>query len=128
VSGARKIDPIAAGLLGRCPECGEGELFAGYLKAAQSCGSCSADFSRADSGDGPAVFVMFVVGFIVVPLALVLEVAARPPVWLHLVLWIPLAIVLTLALLRPFKGVLITLQLHHKAEEARLEGDDTRSP
>jgi uncharacterized protein (DUF983 family) len=114
--------------MGRCPGCGEGDLFAGYLKAARVCGSCGADFSRADSGDGPAVFVMFVVGFIVVPLALVLEVAARPPVWLHLLLWIPLAIVLTLALLRPFKGVLIALQLHHKAEEARLEDDDMRSP
>jgi uncharacterized protein (DUF983 family) len=96
-------------------------LFDGFLKVAARCDSCGADLAKADSGDGPAVFVMFVVGFIVVPLALLLEIAARPPVWVHLLLWIPLIAVLTLALLRPFKGVLIVLQFHHKAEEARLE-------
>lgn len=120
---ARRVDPVSAGLRGRCPACGEGDLFIGFLKVAPRCESCGADLSKADSGDGPAVFVMFVVGFIVVPLALVLELAARPPVWLHLLLWLPLSIVLTLLLLRPFKGVLITLQFHHKAEEARLEDD-----
>lgn len=64
---------------------------------------------------------MFAVGFIVVPLALVLEVAVQPPVWLHLLLWLPLTTVLTLAFLRPFKGVLIALQFHNNAEEARLD-------
>lgn len=123
MTGGARPSPIATGLRGRCPECGEGELFAGFLKVAPRCESCGADLAKADSGDGPAVFVMFVVGFIVVPLALLLEVAARPPVWLHLVLWIPLIILLTLLLLRPFKGVLLALQFHHKAEEARLEDD-----
>ncbi|MGD2132320.1 MAG: DUF983 domain-containing protein [Maricaulaceae bacterium] len=118
------VNPIAAGLKGRCPVCGEGDLFAGYLTVASECESCGADLSKADSGDGPAVFVMFVVGFIVVPLALVLEVALSPPIWLHLLLWIPLATVLTLMLLRPFKGVMITLQFHNKAEEARFEDDE----
>lgn len=119
----KSVNPISAGLRGRCPVCGEGDLFDGYLKVARSCESCGADLSKADSGDGPAVFVMFVVGFIVVPLALVLELAARPPIWLHLILWLPLTMILSLMLLRPFKGVLITLQFHNKAEEARFEGD-----
>jgi uncharacterized protein (DUF983 family) len=124
VTGRKQVQPISAGLRGRCPECGEGDLFAGFLKVAKRCGSCGADLSKADSGDGPAVFVMFVVGFIVVPLALVFEVALRPPIWLHMVVWLPLAAALTLLLLRPFKGVLIALQFHNKAEEARLDRDD----
>jgi len=112
------------GLTGRCPACGEGDLFSAFLTVAPQCESCGADLGAADSGDGPAVFVMFIVGFIVVPLALVLEVAAQPPMWLHLLLWLPLASVLTLALLRPFKGVLIALQFHNKAEEARLDSEE----
>ena len=118
-----RVNPLAAGLRARCPVCGEGDLFDGFLKVAERCESCGADLSKADSGDGPAVFVMFVVGFIVVPLALVLEVAVRPPIWLHLLLWLPLALLLTLLLLRPFKGVMIALQFHHRAEEARLDDD-----
>lgn len=125
---APRVNPILAGLRARCPECGEGDLFEGFLKVAPRCESCGADLSKADSGDGPAVFVMFVVGFIVVPLALLLEVAVRPPIWVHFILWLPLATVLSLALLRPFKGVLVTLQFHHRAEEAQVERDDAGSP
>ncbi len=126
MTGERRVNPISAGLRGRCPVCGEGDLFSGFLTVTPRCESCGADLSKADSGDGPAVFVMFIVGFIVVPLALFLEVAARPPVWLHLILWLPLSLILTLLLLRPFKGVLITLQFHNKAEEGRLEDDDPK--
>ena len=116
--------PIVAGLRCRCPVCGEGDLLEGFLGVRSECDSCGADLSKADSGDGPAVFVMFLVGFIVVPLALALEVGARPPLWLHLLLWLPLSLALTLAFLRPFKGVLVALQFHHGAEEARLEDDE----
>ena len=118
-----RVNPISAGLRGRCPECGEGDLFDGFLGVARRCESCGADLSKADSGDGPAVFVIFVVGFIVVPLALLLEVAAQPPIWLHLLLWLPATVILTLLLLRPFKGVLVALQFHHRAEEARFDED-----
>jgi uncharacterized protein (DUF983 family) len=128
VSGTKRVDPFVAGLRGRCPECGEGSLFDGFLRVARRCESCGADLSKADSGDGPAVFVMFVVGFIVVPLALVLEVALQPPVWVHFLLWIPIATALTLLLLRPFKGVMLALQFHHKAEEARLDDDGPSAP
>jgi uncharacterized protein (DUF983 family) len=121
MSGRRAANPILTGVLCRCPVCGEGPLFEGFLKVVDRCESCGADLTKADSGDGPAVFVMFIVGFIVVPLALVFEVALRPPVWLHMLLWLPLATILTLLLLRPFKGVMIVLQFHHKAEEGKLE-------
>jgi len=114
-------NPFLAGLLGRCPRCGEGPLFKSYLKVAERCSACDLDFSDEDSGDGPAVFVMSIVGFIVVPAALVLEVTVTPPMWLHMVLWLPIATLITLALLPPFKATLFALQYKHNAHEAQLD-------
>lgn len=117
--------PFSAGVRGRCPRCGEGRLFEGFLKIAPACETCGLDFSGEDAGDGPAVFIMFLVGAIVVPLALLLHLWLAPPTWVHLVLWIPAVIGLSLALLRPFKGVMFALQYKHGAREARLdEGDE----
>jgi uncharacterized protein (DUF983 family) len=112
--------PIATGLRGRCPRCGEGRLFGGYLKLAPRCAACGLDFGFADSADGPAVFAILIVGFIIAGAALLTEVAYSPPIWLHFVLWMPLVLVLCLGAMRPLKGVLIALQFHHKAEEGRL--------
>ncbi len=116
--------PIARGLLGRCPRCGEGKLFQGFLALAPRCEVCELDYSFADSADGPAVFVMFFSGFVVAGLALVVEALFQPPFWLHAVLWVPLILLTTLAPLRPMKGLLIALQFHHKAAEGRLVRDD----
>jgi len=113
-------EPIATGLRGRCPRCGEGRLFNGYLSVPPRCAACGLDFSFADSADGPAVFAILIVGAIVAGAALLTEIAYSPPLWLHFVLWIPLVLVLSLGLMRPLKGVLIALQYHHRAEEGRL--------
>ena len=115
------VDPIGAGLRGRCPRCGEGRLFSGFLTVGKSCGNCRLDYSFADAGDGPAVLVILLIGFIVVGLALWIETSYQPPLWLHFILWVPLAIVLCLAALRLMKGVLITLQYRHDAAEGRLD-------
>jgi uncharacterized protein (DUF983 family) len=115
----RRPNPILAGLAGRCPNCGRGRLFGGFIKVADRCGACGFDLKAADSGDGPAVFIVLVVGCIVVFAALFVDIAYRPPIWVHLALWLPLTVVLSLALLRPFKGVLVALQFHHHAAEAR---------
>jgi uncharacterized protein (DUF983 family) len=112
-----QIDPISAGLKGRCPRCGEGRLFSGFLTVGKRCVSCGLDYSFADAGDGPAVFVILIIGFVVVGLALWMEVTLNPPLWLHFILWIPLALVLCLTALRLIKGVLITLQYANKARE-----------
>lgn len=112
--------PAITGLTGRCPRCGQGHLFAGYLTLRPQCEVCGLDFAFADSGDGPAFFVMSIVGFIVVGLALWVEFAYAPPIWLHLVMWFALTAILSLALVRPSKGLLVALQYHHKAEEGRL--------
>jgi uncharacterized protein (DUF983 family) len=115
------VEPIEAGLKGRCPRCGEGKLFSSLLSVGKECGVCRLDYSFADAGDGPAVFVILIIGFVVVGLALWLEVNFGPPLWLHLLLWIPLTVVLSLGSLRLIKGVLITLQYRNKAAEGRLD-------
>ncbi|MEO5322060.1 DUF983 domain-containing protein [Mesorhizobium sp. CC13] len=115
------VDPVSAGLKGRCPRCGEGKLFSGFLEVGKQCGVCLLDYSFADAGDGPAVFVILIIGFVVVGLALWTEVSLAPPLWLHFLLWIPLAVILSLTALRLLKGVLITLQYRNKAAEGRLD-------
>jgi uncharacterized protein (DUF983 family) len=115
------VEPIRAGLAGRCPRCGEGRLFSGFFSVGERCGACGLDYSYADAGDGPAVFVILIIGFIVVGLALWLEVSYSPPLWVHFLLWIPLVLVLTLTALRLIKGVLLTLQYRNKAAEGRLD-------
>lgn len=117
--------PFSAGIRGRCPHCGEGRLFEGYLQIAPECETCGTDFRMEDAGDGPAVFIIFLVGAIVVPLALFLQLGLAPPIWVHLIIWIPVVIGLSLFFLRPFKGVMFALQYRHGAREARLdEGDE----
>ena len=113
--------PIARGLRCRCPRCGKGKLFAGFLGLRPRCERCGLDYNFADAGDGPAVFVILIGGFIVVFAALITEIRYQPPYWLHAALWLPLVLLVTLAPLRPIKGLLIALQYHHKAAEGRLD-------
>lgn len=112
-------DAILAGVRCRCPNCGEAPLFNGYLKVRDGCEGCGADLTRADSGDGPVVFILLFVGAIGCFGMLLTEFRFHPPVWLQLVLWLPGTGLLTLAALRPFKAVLIALQFHNQALEAR---------
>lgn len=116
--------PVVAGLLGHCPRCGKGRLFQGFLALRPRCEHCGLDFSFVDSADGPAVFVIFISGFIVAGAALAVEMLYAPPYWVHAVLWGPLILITTLGPLRPMKGLLIGLQYHHKAAEGRLSGHD----
>ncbi|MGE0061044.1 MAG: DUF983 domain-containing protein [Xanthobacteraceae bacterium] len=113
--------PIVRGLLGRCPRCGQGSMFRGFLNLRERCESCALDFGFADAGDGPAVFVIMIGGAVVVFVALLTEVVFQPPFWLHAALWLPLILTVTLLPLRMVKGLLIALQYHHRAAEGRLE-------
>jgi uncharacterized protein (DUF983 family) len=113
------VNPVLAGLACRCPNCGEGALFDGFLRVSERCEACGLDLRAADSGDGPAVFIILIVGGLVCFSALITEILFHPPVWLHLIIWLPLTVILTLLLVRPFKGVMLALQFHHKAAEAR---------
>lgn len=111
--------PIPTGLAGRCPRCGQGRLFKGFLKIRPTCERCGLDFAFADTADGPAFFVMSFVGILVVGLALWVELTWEPRIWVHLVLWGPLATVLCLVMVRPLKGMMAALQYAHRAEEGR---------
>ena len=107
------ISPIRAALGCRCPRCGQGRLFTGLLDVRGACEVCGLDLSAQDAGDGPAVFVIFFLGLIVVALAALVEIKFSPPIWVHLVLWTPFIIVGAIAMLRPLKAGLIALQYRH---------------
>ena len=113
--------PYATGLSGRCPRCGGGNLFNGFLDLAPRCEACGLDYGFADAGDGPAVIVTLLAGFIVVGAALVVEVKYEPPIWLHLAIFLPLTLVVCLGMLRPLKGILVSLQYRNKAGLGQLE-------
>jgi uncharacterized protein (DUF983 family) len=88
------------------------------------CESCGLDFTFADSGDGPAVFIILLAGLVVVFAALAIELRYHPPYWVHAALWVPLILAVTLLPLRPMKGLMIALQYHHRAAEGQI-GRDT---
>lgn len=117
----RSVSPLTAGLRCCCPECGEGPVFKTYLGFAPSCAACGADFSKADSGDGPAFFVMFLVSILVTPPLLIVQILFDPPAWLQVVIWAPVVVLLSVWLLRPFKALIFALQWKNKAEEAAWE-------
>lgn len=115
------ISPISAGIRCRCPNCGEGQVFRGFLTFKTKCDACEADLSIADAGDGPAFFVMFAALIFIVPTAMFTELAFRPPWWVHALIWPPVVFGFCLALLRPFKATLFALQWRHKAGQAQLD-------
>lgn len=115
------VPPMTAGLGGKCPRCGRGALFDGFLKLKDHCPSCGFDYSQADSGDGPAVFVMFITGFVGVVLAFILRFGFGAPPWAVLLVAFAVTIGLTLGLLRPMKATLVALQYRNKAAEGRIE-------
>ncbi len=108
------------GIACRCPRCGGGKLYAGFLTLAPRCDACGLDYAFIDAGDGPAIFIIMIAGAIVVACALIVEVKYQPPFWLHAALWLPLIAATTLLPLRAMKSLLIALQFHHKAAEGRL--------
>ena len=117
---------VSVGLKRRCPRCGQGKLYKSFLTVADKCSVCELDFSEVDSGDGPAVFIIMIAGFIIVGLVLYVEVNYQPTYWVHAVLWLPLSLILPLTLLPTFKAWLIAQQFHHKAREGRQDefGED----
>jgi uncharacterized protein (DUF983 family) len=117
------VNPFLAGALSRCPNCGQGALFTGFLTVVERCAACGLDLAKADSGDGPAVFLIMIVGFIVVFSALFTEIALRPPIWVHLMLWPVLAVGLCFALLRPAKGLMLAAQVRNKSGQHQRDDD-----
>lgn len=107
-----------AALFGLCPRCGARTLFDGIARFAPRCRACGLDFAQFNVGDGPAAFLILIVGGLVVGLAAWLEVAVSPPWWVHVILWLPLSLGLTLAGLRLAKAALIQSEYRNSAGEA----------
>jgi len=109
---------IATGARGRCPRCREGRIFKGFLTVKDHCEVCGLDYSFADPADGPAVFIQLFACVPGVVFILMLEILARPGVWVHVAVGVPVLILTTILPLRPIKGWLVSAQYVHKAQEA----------
>jgi len=107
--------PLLNGLRSRCPRCGRGRLFVGFLTVVERCPECGLGFQGHDAGDGPAVAAIFILGFGIVGLAWLVEGLVSPPLWVHAALWIPGTVVGTVLLLRPLKGITIATQYKVRA-------------
>ena len=117
------VSPFTAGLMCRCPRCGKGPLFRQVLDMCESCSACGLDYKFVNTGDGPAVFAIFILGFLCLGGALIAEFKFGVPWWGHVLLWGILTPLLAVFLLRFLKAGLIALQYKHKAEEGRLTKD-----
>ncbi len=117
---------LLRGLTGRCPSCGEGRMFRAFLKVADNCNACGEELHHHRADDFPAYCVIFIVGHIVVPLMYAVELAFAPAYWLHMAIWLPLTLILTIGLLQPVKGAIVALQWQlgmHGFEDAKLARD-----
>jgi uncharacterized protein (DUF983 family) len=117
---AAEPSPLMVALRGLCPRCGSATLFKGIATFAPSCRACALDFSTFNVGDGPAAFLIFIVGGLVTGLAIWLELAVEPPFWVHILLWLPLTTFLVVGLLRMSKALLLALEYRQRAREAQL--------
>jgi len=115
--GAR-VSWVEAALFGCCPQCGKRTLFAGPVRFSGRCASCGLDFEQFNVGDGPAAFLILIVGGLVVGLAVWLELSASPPWWVHVVLWLPNSASLVLLGLRVAKAWLLQAEYRNRAREA----------
>ena len=114
-----EIPPIAAALRGCCPRCGGAPLFDSFLRFAPRCRASGLDYESFNVGDGPAAFLTLGIGGLVTLLAVTLELAAEPPFWVHILLWLPLTAILVVVSLRFAKAALLALEYRHRAREGR---------
>ncbi len=111
---------ISTGLAGRCPRCGEGKLYRSLLKPVEHCSICGLDMSFAEEGDGPAVLVILLLGGVIAGMVLAFENMFHPPIWLHILIWLPVTLVLSIYALKLMKGIMIAAQFKTKAHEGQL--------
>lgn len=112
-----RVSPFSAGMRCVCPRCGKGRLFKGFLTVADRCDACGLDLAKQDTGDGPAVFLIFILGFLVVPVALIVSLKVEWPLWLHALVWGTLILGLALGMLRPAKATMLALQYRYRRHD-----------
>lgn len=111
---------VRAAIEARCPKCGNGPLFDSWVKFAPRCRACGLELDRFNVGDGPAAFLILIVGGLVTALALMLQLSASPPFWVHIILWVPITTALVILCLRASKAALLILEYRNQAREGRL--------
>jgi uncharacterized protein (DUF983 family) len=99
-----------------CPRCGKGKLYKSFLTFHERCESCGLALARNDNGDGPAVFLIFILGFALVPPSLFIAMRVNWPLWLHAFLWGTVILGATIGMLRPAKALTLALQYRHRPE------------
>ncbi len=119
-----QVSPFTAGLRCRCPRCGKGPLYQGFLSLLDRCSLCGLDYRGADSGDGPAIFLIFILGFSVVPIVIAVEVLYQPAIWVHAIIGAALVLGGALLLLRPLKAFTIAIQFRNKASDSGTQSYD----
>lgn len=117
VSGPALLTTALAGL---CPRCGARRIFAGFARFADRCSNCALDFTQFNVGDGPAAFLIMIVGTLITIGAIAVELSFEPPFWVHILIWPPLTLALVLGLLRIAKAALLALEYRTRAREGRL--------
>jgi uncharacterized protein (DUF983 family) len=113
------VAPVQVALRGLCPRCGAPTLFSGWVRFADRCSACGLDISAFNVGDGPAAFLILILGGAIVAAAITLELSLSPPFWVHVLLWIPLSAAAVLLALRVSKAGLLALEYRNKAREFR---------
>ncbi len=116
--------PLAVALRGLCPRCASPTLFAGIATFAPRCRACGLDYDAFNVGDGPAAFLILIVGGLIVGLAIAVELAWEPPFWVHILLWLPLTTLAVIFSLRVAKAALLALEYRHRAREGRIQADE----
>lgn len=113
------LNMLALGLRCKCPRCREGDIYSGLfsLEVKEKCASCGLDLSKNDSADGPAVFLIFLLGFALVPLALIIDYIFHWPMIVHVIVWSMMALGITIGLLKPLKAYIIALQFKHRKSD-----------
>jgi uncharacterized protein (DUF983 family) len=119
-SGYPRLSPLNTGLRGRCPRCGKGAIFDGFLALKQRCDVCGLDLSAADTGDGPSFFASFLGSVVALGVAVYAQIAYEPPIWVYAII-VVLSAAFVVSLIRPLKGLLTALQFVNKAAQGRLQ-------
>lgn len=111
---------VRAALEARCPRCETAPLFDGWVRFAPRCRACGLDYGKFNVGDGPAAFLILIIGALITALALMLQLGAHPPFWVHIILWVPITTALTILCLRASKAALLILEYRNQAREGRI--------
>jgi len=113
------VAPVQVALRGLCPRCGAPTLFSGWVRFADRCSACGLDISAFNVGDGPAAFLILILGGVIVAAAITLELSLSPPFWVHMLIWIPVTAIAVVGALRISKAALLALEYRNKAREFR---------